>query len=605
MTYQHSLLFDDDVYRCSSVRIDEEERMIDVSWMKRMKWGSLRQRMLLAMLLLALIPVVVMGLTNYYMARQALIESGQRELKLSVEALKALADQYEQRALRGEMSRAEAQEQFKEDVIGPMNASGQRQIQNKTYLFGPDDYLFAYDSNVVPVMHPYIEGVSQKGKAVPEYIVTHKEGFYTYDWQNSVDEPLKPKIIYMSYYAPWDWVLVNGAWLDDFYNEATRMRDMALIVGVLVVILAVLVSWIISGRWIGPLQSIRRALRAFGQGDLTVRVEAKGRDEIAALARHFSHAAEEMSRLVKDAKMAMSDVETMREKLVSLGASNAEHAQAVQDASTKINMRLKQQEEAIESVSSLMEELAASFQEISASTEEVRSLGQRARQDSDRGREHIAMLSKKMTDLLAAMRQALERMNRLREQSQAIGSIVRTISEISNQTELLALNAAIEAARAGEMGKGFAVVAGEIRKLADQTTQATDHISEHIESMQHETEETASSFDRSFKEVEESLHAMKETEDAFHHILDFIQHIAEQMNGVAQAIEEMASGTQSTAEEIEKLNASAMDITRESESLYAIAQGQRDVSTTMQKETESLKNSTERLNHALTRFRVE
>lgn len=576
-----------------------------MSWMKRIKWGSLRQRMLMAMLLLALIPVVVMGLTNYYMARQALIESGKSELKLSVEALKALADQYEQRVLRGEMSRSEAQEHFKEEVIGPMNASGKRQIQNTTYLFGPDDYLFAYDSNVVPVMHPYIEGIPQKGKAVPEYIASHKEGFYIYDWQNSVDEPLKPKIIYMSYYAPWDWVLVNGAWLDDFYKEARRIRDIALIVGVLVVVLAIFISWIISGRWIGPIQRMRRALKAFGQGDLTIRVEAKGRDEIAALAKHFSHAAEEMSKLVKNAKISMNDVETMREKLIALAHANTGHAQAVQEASTKINARLKQQEEAIESVSSLMEELAASFQEISASTEEVRSLSQRARYDSDRGRAHIAVLSKKMTELLDAMHQAAERMRRLKERSQAIGSIVQTINEISHQTELLALNAAIEAARAGEMGKGFAVVASEIRKLADQTTQATDHISEHIESMQHETEETASSFDRSFQEVEESLHAMKDTEDALHHILDFVQNIAEQMNSVAQAIEEMASGTQSTAEEIEKLNVSAIDMIRESESLHAVAQGQKDVSETLQKETESLKKSSERLNDALTRFRVE
>lgn len=93
----------------------------------------------------------------------------------------------------------------------------------------------------------------------------------------------------------------------------------------------------------------------------------------------------------------------------------------------------------------------------------------------------------------------------LSEYIQQIGSIIGLVEDIAEQTNMLALNAAVEAARAGEHGKGFAVVAGEIRKLADESKQATTKIASLINDIQHTTNSTVMATEEGSKEIESGV----------------------------------------------------------------------------------------------------
>ncbi|SCZ46002.1 methyl-accepting chemotaxis sensory transducer with Pas/Pac sensor [Pseudomonas oryzihabitans] len=110
-----------------------------------------------------------------------------------------------------------------------------------------------------------------------------------------------------------------------------------------------------------------------------------------------------------------------------------------------------------------------------------------------------------MRALATQMQEAVKGIEALDNQSQVIGTIIKTISGIAEQTNLLALNAAIEAARAGEQGRGFAVVADEVRQLASRTSKATEEIVGVVQQNQQLAGEAVTVIENGRRQAEQGL----------------------------------------------------------------------------------------------------
>ncbi len=140
-----------------------------------------------------------------------------------------------------------------------------------------------------------------------------------------------------------------------------------------------------------------------------------------------------------------------------------------------------------------------------------------------------------------------------------IGSMVSIVENISEQTNMLALNAAVEAARAGEYGKGFSVVASEIRKLADESKQATSKITTLVSEIEQTTSSTLSATEESAKEIEVDVKYAGDINSNFVALINQIKSINTELNDILNSSIEQQNITNDVLEVIETMQKSTSE----------------------------------------------
>jgi methyl-accepting chemotaxis protein len=231
-------------------------------------------------------------------------------------------------------------------------------------------------------------------------------------------------------------------------------------------LLAVAVTAWMTRLIVRPLGAVNSALAAVADGDLTRAVPVTGRDELGQMATSLNRA----TATIRETVGALAGTsETLAGSSTRLTEVSQQSAHSAEEASIQANNVAS----SAELVSSNVHTVATGAAEMNASILEI-SLS--ATEGAKVAAEAVAVAST-TTDTVT----------KLGESSGQIGSVIKVITTIAEQTHLLALNATIEAARAGDAGKGFAVVAGEVKDLAQETAKATEDISRQVEMIQEDT----------------------------------------------------------------------------------------------------------------------
>ena len=172
----------------------------------------------------------------------------------------------------------------------------------------------------------------------------------------------------------------------------------------------------------------------------------------------------------------------------------------------------------------------------------VRELGKQA--------DMVSESSKMMEEVIVELTNKVEQ----------VAGFVDSIINISSQTNLLALNASIEAARAGEAGRGFSVVAEEIRKLSEDTQNASNNITNIITELNQDTKRANESIENAVNGVKKQNSLIEETKERFIQVADEVQVLADNMEEVKSSMEETLSSSNTIYDHITQLSATSEEV---------------------------------------------
>lgn len=413
--------------------------------------------------------------------------------------------------------------------------------------------------------------------------------------ETGVEEYVFKGIRKIAGYAPLhsvDWFISATQDADEFLAPTKSIRNLIILVTVLAVGATIALVILASLAIVKPINQAVAGLKdiAEGEGDLTMRLEAKSKDEVGEMALWFNTFISKLQDIIKQIAHNSASVDSSSADLMRIsgelsnGAEDtSQRAGNVATASEEMSANLQTVAAAMEQSSTNANMVASAAEEMSSTINEIAENAEKARSVSTEAVEQSESAAKKMSEL----EQAAEKISRVTE----------AITEISEQTNLLALNATIEAARAGEAGKGFAVVANEIKELAKQTAEATLDIKGQIEEVQQTTKSTG-------LEIDQIGRVISGVNEIVATIATAVEEQTAATKEIANNISQASQGIQEVNENVSQSSIVAADITRDIAEVNTAAEAISESSRLVQSSSESLQKMATELNSIVGSFKV-
>ena len=295
------------------------------------------------------------------------------------------------------------------------------------------------------------------------------------------------------------------------------------------------------------LKSMGEVTEALGEGDLTARFDASGRDELARMAEKLNAMARSVGGVLSSIRQESNEALGQAQDLAALSAETLASMKEVLGTVEGTNKVVTSGAREAEKASASVSDIASGAQANANAATEGASDTATVTTSFQEAVEEVGLVVSDMRKAGEQSEQCLSQIRELGDSVSAISGFVSTITAIADQTNLLALNAAIEAARAGEAGRGFAVVAESVRKLAEESATAAQEVNKLISVLQVQSSASTQITDTTKELIAHTLELAMITQTKLNTAKAAIGRLNEDIQNIAAVSQEQAASSSEIA----------------------------------------------------------